>query len=123
MYGLVYVRPDTGEEFGLIRKICGAVPEFSPDGTPFAIDECGNFFILLASGEIAFWDHETNQVTILAADWDQFAANCTKPRPAELDPERVRSAWIDPDLARSLGRDVPEDGWIKRPQEEPNDGS
>jgi hypothetical protein len=37
------------------------------------------------------------------------------PPPVELDPNQVKSVWIDPAFAKSLGMKVPGDGWVKKP--------
>jgi hypothetical protein len=114
--GLVFVHPQSGEEFGLIRAFTGVLPEFFPSAyRPVAEDESGNCFVASAEGSILFWDHETGDLTPLAPSWDAFRADCGPPRPVPpLDPARVRSVWVDPSFAKTLGIDVPPDGWVKR---------
>lgn len=114
--GLVFVDPATGAEYGVIRAAVDARhPAASSAWRPIAEDECGNAFVLSPTGSVAFWDHETGKRTVLASDWVTFAAGCRPPSPVEVDPAQVKSVWVDPAFARSLGKTVPEDGWIKRP--------
>lgn len=113
--GLVFTHPATGEEYGIIRQIQGKAAASIAGQTPFAEDGCGNEFVQAQDSSIHFWDHETEELTRLASDWDSFVANCEKPKPVELDLAQVKSAWIDPEFAKQLGIKVPPDGWKKKP--------
>ena len=65
-----------------------------------------------------FWDHETDELIRRADSVSELISHCTDPQPVEVDPNRVKSAWIDPKFAKSLGMKVPEDGWVKKPSKE-----
>jgi hypothetical protein len=110
--GLVFIHPKTGGVYGEIR------PAASGDAAivnSFAVDDCGNAFVLNTDGSVTFWDHETEDTTLLAARWSEFVERCELPTPVELDEKQVASAWIDPDFAKEMGLNVPNDGWVKPP--------
>ena len=114
-----FVSVRNGVTYGLHEPFAGQLPEgFSRAefGEPFFHDECGNLFTELASGELGFWDHETDQVEVLASSLDELFHLVSEYSPTEDAPESpdVVSAWIDPDFAREQGIDAPDDGWIKR---------
>jgi hypothetical protein len=115
--GLVFTRPETGEQFGCIRPCEGEHdhPARRAHWTPFAEDDCGNAFVVSLDGRVAFWDHETDEITHLATDWTAFVRGCAEQKPVELDPLKVKSAWIDPAFAKEHGIDVDNDGWKKTP--------
>jgi hypothetical protein len=113
--GLTFTHPETGCEYGAIRRLHGKSPVSVVGFTPFAEDECGNAFVRANDSSVHFWDHETDELTRLALDWKSFIANCEEPRQVELDPSQVKSAWIDPEFAKQLGIQVPPDGWKKKP--------
>ena len=69
-----------------------------------------------ADGSIVFWDHETDDITTLAPNWNAFVAGCAAPTQVELDERDVRSVWIDPEFAKEQGVDAPPDGWLKKPK-------
>jgi len=112
--GLVFRERISGTEFGVIRPVAPAPVLLDDNGqwSVFAEDETGNAFVVAADGRVAFWDHETDVVTILAPTVQAFVDGCGEPSPVELDPDRIQSVWIDPAFARELGMDVPPDGWI-----------
>ena len=115
--GKKYRSPKTGEEYGLFRKPAGKLPSgFSAArfGTPFAEDGSGNLFTEDANQQICFWDHETDVVTAIAASWDEFVRGCTEPKEIRLEDGQVKSAWINPELAKKYGIKAPKDGWIKK---------
>lgn len=86
--GLVFTAPDTGEEYGTIRpREIGLSPEGFPieKWTPIALDDCGNVFAFSRDGSIAFWDHETDEITVLADSFGTFASHCAEMDDVELD--------------------------------------
>ena len=115
--GLVFTHPATGEEFGRIRpgEIDQHHPALRAHWTPVAIDDCGNAFVVSPEGGVAFWDHETDEIIELAADWAAFVRGCAEAKPVELDPSKVKSAWIDPSFAKKHGIDVDKHEWKKKP--------
>ena len=118
--GMVFTHSVTGQEYGVIRLIASqplVVPE-SGTWITIAEDESGNEFRFADGVGIAFWDHETYEQIPLAPSWEIFRAGCAPPSPVELDPSQVRSVWVDPELARKLGRQVLPDGWVKKPDED-----
>ena len=92
-----------GEEFGVIGELQGALPPSFDTKiyTPFAEDECGNYFIERC-GEISFWDHETAEFIKLASSIDDFLNALSVPDVTCLDTAKVKSAWIDPEFAEQL---------------------
>jgi hypothetical protein len=61
-------------------------------------DSCGNFFLYAPDGSVSFWDHETDDETILAPSVEEFVGSLVEPTPVVLRPEQVKSVWIDPDF-------------------------
>ena len=116
--GLVFVT-NSGDEYGIIREAQSEIehPVTAIGLKHIADDESGNAFARQTDGSIVFWDHETDDVTELARDWDAFIAGCTAPTPAQLDQQDIRSAWIDPEFAKEQGVDAPPNGWLKKPKE------
>ena len=112
--GLVFRDSGSGIAYGVIRPASGALRAGSSDRV-IAEDESGNAFLARSGGTIAFWDHETGQVAELAESWEAFVEGCTPPQSVQLNPNQVRSAWIDPGLAKELGLEDGPDGWQKRP--------
>ena len=112
--GLVFTHPESGSEYGAIRRFDGEPAIRAAGFTPIAEDECGNAFVEAPDRSIHFWDHETDEVTRLAPDFDSFIAGCDKQKPIELDPSQVKSVWIDPEFAKKHGIQVPPDGWKKK---------
>jgi hypothetical protein len=80
-----------------------------------AEDVGGNCFTVAGNGAVWFWDHETDDLLLLSSSVAEFVSLCVDPPPVELDPKRVKSVWIDPAFAKSIGKKVPQDGWIKKP--------
>jgi hypothetical protein len=93
-----------------LDRVCGKVFVHQT----IAEDDCGNFFAVLESGAIAFWDHETDALTPLAISLQQFMANCTDPASVKLKPGQVKSVWINPEFAKQLGIEVSADGKPKK---------
>ena len=104
--GLTYTVRETSTEYGPIRAL-GSSPNNHPlvkmGHTPFAEDDCGNAFAKASDGKILFWDHETDDLTVLANDWQEFLANCHTPKPITPDKYQVKSTWIDPEFAKEHG--------------------
>ena len=61
-------------------------------------DECGNLFLCAPDGSVSFWDHETDEETVLAASVEQFCEALVEPTPVVLRPEQVTKVWIDPEF-------------------------
>ena len=61
-------------------------------------DDCGNFFLYAPDGSVSFWDHETDQETVLAASVEEFCDSLVEPKPFVLRPGQVKTVWIDPDF-------------------------
>ncbi len=114
--GMVFTSPTSGHEYGVVRDLkAETTPDFfaSSSWAPFAEDDCGNFFAMSPEGRIAFWDHETDQVEVLAESFQNFCAHCSEQKEVELRDDQVKSAWIDPEFAKQLGLDAPDDGNIE----------
>lgn len=117
--GKVFIDPVTKKGYGGIIRLPKTARKFSTlDGIIFdalADDGVGNFFTTALDGTVFFWDHETDDLTRIASSVAEFVGNCVVPEPVELDPSQVMSVWIDPTFAKSIGKDVPNDGWVKKP--------
>jgi hypothetical protein len=115
--GKVFMNPVTKQSYGPIRRPSAA--QFSLLSGIFfdavAEDCCGNYFTIARDGSVRFWDHETDDLIHLANSLSEFAAGCIALPPVELNPNQVKSVWIDPAFAKSRGMKVPADGWIKKP--------
>src|SRR5262245_32095236 len=61
-------------------------------------DACGNFFLYAPDGSVSFWDHETDDETVLAISVEQFCYSLIEPTPVVLRPEQVKKVWIDPEF-------------------------
>jgi len=59
-------------------------------------DSCGNLFLRAPDGSVSFWDHETNDETVLTASVEVFCSSLTEPTPVILKPGQVKKVWIDP---------------------------
>lgn len=113
----VFRHPVTGKDYGPIRIPAKPGQFETLDGKSFEVlaeDVCGNFFTITPDGAVWFWDHETDDLEPLVGSVAEFVANCIVPEPVEFDPKQVKSAWIDPAFAKSLGMKVPADGWVKK---------
>ena len=115
--GLVFVT-DSGDEYGVIREAQSQIehPVTAIGLEHLADDESGNAFARHSDGSIVFWDHETDDITQLAQNWDAFVAGCIAQTSVQLDEQDVRSVWIDPEFAKEQGVDAPPDGWLKKPK-------
>ena len=67
-----------------------------PDSVVVGEDSCGNLFLLASDGSVRFWDHETDDETILAVSMESFLDSLSAPTPVVLKPGQVKRAWIDP---------------------------
>lgn len=124
--GKEYFSPITNEGYEVGEAFSGQLPEgftIEAFGTPFAYDDCGNLFTENAKAEICFWDHETDEVAVIAKSWDAFESGCVEPEPVELKEGQVLSAWIDPEFAKQMGIEAPSDGWVKRDTEQGSGGN
>jgi hypothetical protein len=91
----------TGMGYGTIRKCGAGLPaDFSvlKFGVPFAEDDCGNLFTQTQNGSVCFWDHETDDLTVIAASWTEFASGCVEPKEVKLQPGQVKRVWVDPNF-------------------------
>ena len=62
---------------------------FSTFGSSFDVlaeDGCGNYFTKMKSGEMWFWDHETDEIVRLGGSLSEFVSHCTDPQLLELHP-------------------------------------
>ena len=59
-------------------------------------DSCGNFFLYAPDGSVSFWDHETEEETVLSPGVEVFCDSLMEPTPVVLCPEQVKKVWIDP---------------------------
>lgn len=116
--GKVFMHPVTKEGYGPIRLLPAPTNFATLDGTSFAAlaeDPCGNYLTTTEDGAVRFWDHETDDLVHLASSASEFVTHCVDPPPITVDPSKVKSVWVDPAFAKSLGIKAPEDGWIKKP--------
>src|SRR5688500_1512606 len=61
-------------------------------------DECGKLFLCAPDGSVSFWDHETEEETLLAGSVEQFCEALVEATPVVLRPEQVKKVWIDPEF-------------------------
>jgi len=73
-----------------------------------------NAFCTSKDGAVWFWDHETDNTERLAGSTAEFVAHCIEPPLVRLDRKRVKSVWIDPAVAKRIGKQAPADGWVKK---------
>ena len=59
-------------------------------------DSCGNFFLYAPDGSVSFWDHETDEETILAPTVEELCDSLVEPTPVVLKPGQVKRGWIYP---------------------------
>lgn len=107
----------TGSVHGIFRKCGASLPAnffIAKFGAPFAEDGGGNLFTQIQNGSICFWDHETDDLAVIAFSWEEFASGCIEPKEVKLKSGQVKSAWIDPEFARKMGIAVPKVSWIKK---------
>jgi len=89
----------TGSGYGLFRACGTGLPNgfsIAKFGAPFAEDSCGNLYTQVPDGSICFWDHETDDHTVIAASWEEFAIGCVEPKEVKLKPGQVKRVWVDP---------------------------
>jgi hypothetical protein len=71
---------------------------------PVATDDCGNFILIdeAKEGAVFFWDHETSDLTLVAADFAAFLESLEPFDPASVRPKpgQVERVWLDPDFRR-----------------------
>ena len=116
--GKVFLHPVTKESYGGVIRLPRVPSTFTNlDGLMFDIlveDGCGNCFTTALDGAVWFWDHETDDLARVASSVSEFISRCVDPEPVELDPNQVEAVWIDPEFAKSIGKQVPKDGWVKK---------
>lgn len=62
----------------------------------FGEDDCGNEYLKARDGEVFFWDHETEDIRLLAESIPAFLS-ALRPQPeVKLKPAQVKKVWIDP---------------------------
>lgn len=82
-----------------------------PEGcVPIADDGCGNYVCLVSSPRecgVAFWDHETGALSVVAATFTEFLGLLEPfdPDSVKLDPADVISVWVAPGFLESLKDD------------------
>ena len=99
-----------GDEFGV--RTLFPVQSWRPHTEPcrqagssvICEDSCGNFFLCAPDGSVSFWDHETDDETILASRVEEFLAALVEPTPVVLQPGQVKKVWIDPAFLEELRR-------------------
>lgn len=103
IFGNIFKAND-GSEYGVIRE---TEPPFPDDLSRFEViaeDEDGNYFIKVA-GEIHFWDHEIGKTEAIATSIEEFIAGCIAPQELKIEPDQVKSVWVDPEFAKQFGID------------------
>ena|ERR1700722_2330533 len=116
--GKVFKHPVTSASYGPIGLPDAPTNFATLDGSSFPVlaeDPCGNCFTMREDGAVWFWDHETDDLVLLANSVAEFVPHCTDPPPVELRPGQVKSVWIDPAFAKSIGMKAPNNGWVKKP--------
>src|ERR1700733_14845177 len=113
IFGKEFESKLTGSSYGIFRK-CGTILPSGftiiKFGTPFAEDGCGNLFTQTQNGSICFWDHETDELTVIASSWEEFMSCCITPKEVELKPQQIKSVWVNPEFAKKMGIKAPKDG-------------
>lgn len=115
--GKIFIHRLTKEAYGPLR-LPYARSISTLDGTSLDViadDDCGNSFTLAIDGTVKFWDHETDELVNLADSVREFVEGCTDSPETVLHPNQVKSVWVQPGFAKSLGVEVPADGWVKKP--------
>ena len=51
---------------------------------------------MTSDGSVRFWDHETDDETVLAASMEAFLDLLSAPTPVILKSGQVKRAWIEP---------------------------
>lgn len=115
--GKEFESPHTCEGYCFSELFDGDFPDgysIESFGRPFATDSCGNLLTTKDETRTYFWDHETDESTLIAATFDELLAGITEPASVELRDDQVNAVWIDPDFAKQFGIEVPADGWKKK---------
>lgn len=72
---------------------------------PIGLTQTGNgLFIRLSDGALLFWDHETEQTTVVGGDLESFLAALRTPPTVELKPGQVIRVWVRPDILAKYGK-------------------
>ncbi|EGR1122352.1 TPA: SMI1/KNR4 family protein [Vibrio parahaemolyticus] len=101
MFGQIFI-DSFGNEYGVIRKVDGAIPEELSGVEVIAEDECGNYFILNKQN-VYFWDHETSNSALLTTSITEFKNGCVSQDNVERSEGQVISVWIDPEFSKLYG--------------------
>jgi len=54
-------------------------------------DSCGNLFLCAPDDSVSFWDHETDEETVLSATMEAFCVGLVEPSPVVLRPGQERA--------------------------------
>ena len=119
LLGKWFRSPVTGEIYSIHEHAEGETPggfDIDQHGSPVFWDDCGNLITMHQNGAIAFWDHETDKSHPISESIDELQRLArTLPLDSEEMPNaNVVSAWVDPEFGKTIGLDVPNDGWIKK---------
>ena len=82
------------------------IENIPPKSFPVAWAECGNYVFVDEGkkGVVCFWDHETAEITSLAASFGDFL-DLLQPfdiSTVKLKPGQVKRVWVDPEFLKSL---------------------
>ncbi len=117
--GKDYLSPKTKEAYTILAAFDGSYPaEYSEteNGKPIAEDGCGNLITTKENKAVYFWDHETDETTLIADSIEEIIEEAKDPEPVDFDESKVESSWIDPSFAKEMGIKTDEEGWIKKPK-------
>ena len=81
--GLELTHPKTYDSCGIIAPFYGNPLQHQVVARgflPFAGDAYGNAFVQSVDGGIHFWDHETDEISEIAENWDEFESWCHEPQ-------------------------------------------
>ncbi len=117
--GLDFTSPHTSEVYSIVAVFDGNYPaeyDVNAHGEPIIDEACGNYITKKADDRIFYWDHETDQTVLIADNLQQVIDDSHEPEEVEFDESKVESVWICPEFAKSMGIEVPNDGWKKKPK-------
>jgi hypothetical protein len=74
IFGKEFDSKITGASYGAFRKCAGLRADFlvTKFGIPLAEDGCGNLVTGMQDGSVCFWDHETDELVVIADSWKEF---------------------------------------------------
>jgi len=114
--GKTFIYPKTKEPYGTIRtdeNIDFKTRKLLTVWKSFAIDDCGNHFLISSKGRISFFNHETENIIQLANNFEDFSSNCINSDQIPTNDAEVISTWVNPDFANKQEINVPKDSKIK----------